>query len=377
MAWHAADPGPSFVRMSAMQWRSFWAWGVPPCLLILALAGCGTPGAPQPPSLNLPDPVIDLSAVRTGAKVDLTWTMPKKSTDKLILKDSITVRVCRKEGAGPCNEAGTELLAPGADASWSEALPPALDQGTPRTLTYFVELKNSRGRSAGQSNGAIVLAGAPPAPVTGLSIEMRKQGALVHWTPDDESTPIRLKRTLLTPPRAKPKEGLTEPPPEPVEQNLLIEDVKKSQALDKTVRFGETYEYRAQRVSRITADGKTLELAGDLSAPVKIEAADVFPPAVPTGLVAVITPGENGSEGSIDLSWEPGTEPDMAGYRVYRREDDGAWNLISPAEPLVGPAFQDPHVQPGRTYHYAVSAVDRGGHESARSAETQETMPNP
>ena len=66
----------------------------------LALAGCGTPGAPLPPSLNLPEPVTDLAANRAGNQVTLTWTMPKKNTDKLLLKGEIAVRVCRKEAAG-------------------------------------------------------------------------------------------------------------------------------------------------------------------------------------------------------------------------------------------------------------------------------------
>jgi len=52
----------------------------------LAITGCGTPGAPLPPSLKLPDPVTDLSAARTGNQVTLTWTMPKKNKDKLLLK---------------------------------------------------------------------------------------------------------------------------------------------------------------------------------------------------------------------------------------------------------------------------------------------------
>jgi fibronectin type 3 domain-containing protein len=42
---------------------------------------------------------------------------------------------------------------------------------------------------------------------------------------------------------------------------------------------------------------------------------------------------------------------------------------------VVGPAFHDAQVAPGHTYTYAVSAVDQGGHESARSAEARETVP--
>jgi hypothetical protein len=359
-----------------MRLRQTWGWLALGSAFAVGLAGCGTPGPPQPPSLHLPDRVTDLSAERNGAQTSLSWTMPKKNTDKLNLKDPIAVRVCREEGSSPCADAGTLTLAPGADATWSETLPAALDAGAPRTLTYFVELKNKKGRSAGLSNPAIVLAGAPPAPVAGLKIEMRKTGAVVHWTPDEGTADVRLHRKLLTPPTTKPKEGLTAPPPEPLEQSLLVEDAHEGRALDKTVRFGETYEYRAQRVSRVTVNGKTLELAGELSAPMQIEAKDIFPPAPPTGLVSVPTPGRAGAAPAIDLSWEPDAEPDLAGYIVYRREGDGQWLRISPMAPVIGPGFHDAHVEPGHTYRYAVTAIDQGGHESARSAEIEETAPS-
>jgi len=114
---------------------------------------------------------------------------------------------------------------------------------------------------------------------------------------------------------------------------------------------------------------------------VRVEVLDIFPPAVPTGLAAVSTAGENGAEPgaqpAIDLSWQPDTEADLAGYIVYRRAGDGEWQRISPVQPVVGPGFHDAQVQAGHTYHYAVSAVDQGRHESARSAEAQETVPNP
>src|SRR5207248_582319 len=51
-------------------------------ILSLALsAGCGTVGAPQPPSLHLPEPVRDLRASRKGDKVTLAWTQPTETTD--------------------------------------------------------------------------------------------------------------------------------------------------------------------------------------------------------------------------------------------------------------------------------------------------------
>ena len=361
----------------------------------LAATGCGTPGAPLPPSLKLPDPVRDLAATRTGNQVSLTWTMPKKNTDKMLLKANLPVRVCRREDPGTCAPAAGPLLAPGSSGAFTDTLPPALASGPPRPLTYFIELNNRNGRSAGLSNAAVVLAGEAPAPVAGLAAQMRKEGVVLRWTPDGEKAAIRLHRKLLTPqPNAesaatpKPRQGLLAPPPEPLEQSLLVDSGAQSdqsaqsldRALDKDIRFGQVYEYRAQRVARVTAGSQTLELAGELSAPVRVETVDIFPPAVPTGLAAVATAGENGAEPAIDLNWQPVTETDLAGYQVYRREAGGAngiWQRISPAQPFVAPAFHDNQVQPGHTYSYAVSAIDRGGHEGVRSAETEETVPTP
>src|ERR1700740_2081899 len=284
-------------------------WVAPAAALLGVLAGCGTPGAPLPPSLNLPDSVTDLTAVRTGNEVALAWTTTKKNTDKLLMKESVSVWICRKEARGQCEDAGGGklLLAPGAAGKFTETLPQNLASGEPRALSYYVELKNRNGRSAGLSNSAVVLAGAPPSPLTGITAEVRKAGVVLRWTPDSQNAGVRLQRKLLTPPPAKSKQqGLLAPPPEPVEQNLMVEDGSKTgRAIDKDIHFGETYEYRAQRVNRVTTDGKTLELDGELSQPVRVEARDVFPPATPAGLVAVAIAEENGIAPAIDLSWQP------------------------------------------------------------------------
>lgn len=346
------------------------------CALAAVLAGCGTPGAPLPPSLNLPDRVTDLAAVRNGNQVSLTWTMPKRNTDKLLLKGDVGVVVCRKEDAGACEPVGKLWYAPHVTGSYSENLPAALASGNPRVLRYFVELKNRKGRSAGLSNAALVMAGEAPAPVAGFTAEVQKAGVVLHWTPDTENAAVRLERTLENPPAVKPKKGRFGAAPETAEQHLLVEDGSRSGgAVDKSIHFGETYVYRAQRVARIEAEGQTLELDGGFSSPVRVEALDVFPPAVPKGLAAVASLGENGTPPAIDLSWQPNTEPDLAGYIVYRREGDGPWERVSPAQSVVGPAFHDDHVKPGETYSYAVTAIDQGGHESARSATAQESVP--
>jgi len=345
------------------------------------------PGAPQPPSLHLPDRISDLSAVRAGNQVVLTWSMPRRDTDKVPLKGTVTVRICRNENvAAGCSVAATFALAPGADGAFTDTLPPALAEGAPRVLTYFVELDNRKGRSAGLSNGAQILAGAAPAAVDGLAAEMRRDGVLLRWAPappDTAPVAVRLERKLVSPPApatSKSAEGPLAPRPEPRERTLLVEPAAQlDRALDNSIQFGETYEYRAQRVARVTVNGETLELAGPLSSPLRIETVNVYPPAVPRGLAAVATAGEAGAGPAIDLNWQPGTEADLAGYMVYRREagTEGGWQRISPAQPVSAPYYRDANVQPGHSYLYAVSAVDQQGHESTRSAEAVETVPTP
>ena len=106
-------------------------------------------------------------------------------------------------------------LAPGDDRHILLRLfPAALTPALRAPLTYFVELKNRNGRSAGLSNPATVLAGEAPPPVTGLAAEVRKEGIVLRWTPRPRCA-IRLRRTLLTPPPQNRAQGLLPQPPSP------------------------------------------------------------------------------------------------------------------------------------------------------------------
>jgi hypothetical protein len=348
------------------------------------LAGCGTPGAPQPPSLKLPDRVTDLAAVRAGGQVTLTWTTPKRDTDKVALKGDVKVAICRQEAGDTCLPAGSISFAPGAKGTFTETLPPQLAAGQPRGLTYFVELKNRRGRSAGQSNAAVVLAGAAPAPVADFSAALHKDGVAFHWAAGSSAQSVRLYRKLVSASQQKKQEsGPLAAPKEPAEITLLV-DADHGRAVDSAVEYSSAYEYRAQRIVRVELNGQSVELRGEISAPVRIAVEDVFPPAVPTGLAAVATAASAATAespatpASVDLSWLPVTDRNLAGYIVYRREGDGAWQRISPAQPpVIGPGFHDVQVQPGHTYRYAVTSVSPTGHESARSTEAEETVPAP
>jgi hypothetical protein len=377
--------------------RVFQAWTVAAALCALGatgfLSGCGMEAAPQPPSLKLPNRVTDLSAVRAGNQVTLTWTMPKRDTDKVALKGPVTVAVCRREENSTqnwaqnsaqssaqnnaCQPAGQLSVAPGAKGQFVEALPVALASGAPRGLVYFVELKNRRGRSAGLSNAAALMAGAAPAPVESFAASSRKNGVALEWAAGDRSEAVRLYRKLISAPAKKAGEKKSGPlsAPRPREEQKLLVDSDSGRALDTAVEYGSVYEYRAQRVARVMVDGETVELGGEITAPSRIDFEDVFPPAVPQGLAAVATAANGQTPAAIDLSWLPGTDRNLAGYAVYRREGNGNWERISSAAPVIGPAFHDPSVQSGHTYRYAVTAISQTGHESQRSEEAEETVP--
>lgn len=346
------------------------------------LCGCGTPGAPQPPSLKLPEQVTDLTAARAGNEVTLHWTMPRKTTDHLLIRGPVPVSICRRESiAQICANVGRVLSSPRAEGEFRDSLPDSLSQGSARELIYTVELLGPKGHSAGPSNAAIVLAGRAPGAVAGFSAEVRADGVAFRWNPSSETDPptsVRLHRRLLTAPKEKSKGGPTEPGPEPVLRDLLAPPPGAGQqtgALDASARFGESYEYTAQRVLQVTLDAgigkQTFELDGPASQPLKVNVVDIFPPAVPQELAVVFVSEQH----SIDLSWQPNTEPDLAGYIVYRSVDGGELVRISGPNPVNGPAYRDTAVERGHTYHYAVSAIDHTGHESKRSLEASESTP--
>jgi fibronectin type 3 domain-containing protein len=105
---------------------------------------------------------------------------------------------------------------------------------------------------------------------------------------------------------------------------------------------------------------------------------DTFPPHAPSGLEAV-PGGVTAADRSIDLSWTPDTDADLAGYFVYRQEVDEKGVVASTATrlnltPVAGPAYRDQTAMAGHRYAYRVTAVDTAGNESAPSAEVQESL---
>ena len=102
-----------------------------------ALVECGVPGIPKPPSLDLPQPVADLRAVRKGDSVYLDWTVPTETTDRLpsaalgcdtyLQKPGCRHRRLRIRWKSPCATAAPE---PTREPNL-RSLPPRCERTTP------------------------------------------------------------------------------------------------------------------------------------------------------------------------------------------------------------------------------------------------------
>jgi hypothetical protein len=303
--------------------------------------------------------------------------MPTRTTDRVAIKHPIAARICRAEASQACSPIVSLAFAPGSAAQYNDELPSELTRGDARLLHYEVAFPNHAGKVAGRSNVAYSAAGTAPAGVTGLSAQSRQDGVLLSWQPVSGAVPsyFRLERLLLTvpAPTEKPKSPLAAPAPAPSETlQVRSGDHDPGHAIDASAEFNQRYRYVVERVVNQTLAGQTVEVEGPPSQPVEVATKDVFPPAVPQGLVAVA----DSAAGAIDLSWSPDTDTDLAAYDVYRR--DAKQNEPAKRIASVGleTSYRDTTAQAQHTYAYSLSAVDQAGNESQHSAEVEETLPS-
>ncbi len=181
------------------------------------------------------------------------------------------------------------------------------------------------------------------------------------------------------PPAPKPTSPKTNPfqsASEPAQVNLRAGSTDAGGTIDTTAQFGQSYTYTATRVRTLTLAGHALEIRSAPSV-ASIEMRDTFPPAVPQGLTAVPVAA------GIDLSWEPDTESDLAGYIVYRTTPSANASATTPPtrlnpQPLPSPAFHDAcDLASASTYRYSVTAIDTTGNESVPSAAVEEAPDTP
>jgi hypothetical protein len=360
------------------------------CLFITVLgASCGTPGIPEPPSLELARPVRDLKAVRKGNEVHLSWSVPEQTEDHQTFRHAGPTRICRTLGSmrdcgtrvtdlppqkNPIQPVSSRRRVPKSQqptppqGTYTDELSPSLESQSPTSnLSYAVSVLNSYGRSAGPSN-QVQVPSAPtlPAPAN-LSVHLSANGVELTWNavlPSPEIPGVTYEYRVYRRDVATNHDA--------VAGELPVSGAPNPSFVDSGFEWEKTYDYRVTVLTAVDRPDGPEQVEGDDTSSVRVVAHDIFPPATPTGLQAVFSgPGQ---KSFIDLIWAGNSESDLAGYNVYRR-DVGSEPIKINAELIKTPAFRDSNIVPGHEYFYSISAVDAPGNESPRSEEAGESVP--
>jgi hypothetical protein len=321
-------------------------------LAVASLLGCGKIGAPVPPEPRGPLSPGNVVARQLGEEVLVRFDVPEPHGSKPAQRP-VRAELVRLDYA-PGRPAPYDLdafrrrstlvaelegaaIEPGRRVAFTD---PARGLGgadlTGWTLRYAVRVLDRRGRSSPLVVAPDLVPVTPPLPPSGLGGEPTADGVRLTWT----SPPVEDARFNVY---RGPDEG------DVGEQPLNATPLTSTDYVDREVAPGTVYRYEV----RTLASGEPPLRESRPSTQARILAEDRFPPAAPGGLVAVQ------ERLAVRLFWNPNDEPDLAGYRVYRRSGvDEEWERIG-LDPVAEPLYLDQGVAVGVAYTYRVTAIDR------------------
>ncbi len=321
---------------------AFRAFGLAGVLVLSA--GCGYVGDPQPPALNIPEPVKDLQAMEYGSNLLVRFSMPTLTTEGLPLKRPREIQIYTGAASDPFDvnawgaSAKKLILTPTDAESYQQEIPVGDLAG--KDIVIAVKVTGPKGRVSGWSNLQRFTAVAPMEQPRQVKAETVEHGVMLSG--QGSGAKFRIFRAE--------GDGKLE----------RFAESDKPEYLDETAEYAKRYQYVVQAV----LDERRQSVASDA---VVITPVDKFPPAVPGALTALA------GVSSVELAWTRNAEPDFKGYNVYRAEGDGDFQKI--ATLVEAPAYSDSTAQKGKRYRYAVTAVDTSGNESARSNPQEAVIP--
>ena len=355
------------------------------CLAMFFAASCGAPGEPTPPAPPVPVAVTDLAAHQAGDGVQIVFSLPAKTMTGDRLASPPAVEIVRgtpkADGSPDAKSFRVVYTIPGAlvenyvsegHVKFVDPVSPAETRAHPGgTLLYLVRTRAAKKRASGDSNTVPARMFPVPEVIASLQVHVTEPAIELSWTAPahtsggdpigafsgyriyrGELDPSSAEAATADPSKAKWKSPLT-----------LLSASDETTYRDTLFDFGKTYLYIVR--SAVLVDGNPLESSD--SAPAIVSPGDTFPPAAPQNLVAAVLAGATPSSTVVDLSWSINLETDLAGYRVYRSEQQGTRGALLTPDLLLAPAYRDTSVEPGHRYWYTVTAVDRAGNESEAS----------
>ncbi|PYU44905.1 MAG: hypothetical protein DMG53_15550 [Acidobacteria bacterium] len=353
-----------------------------PFSILLLTAGCGAPGDPVPPSPPVPVAVRDLTVHQAGDGVQLSFTLPANSISGEKLPAPPAVEILRgtvkSDGLADSKSFRVVYTIPGAlvdsyradgRVRFTDPISPEETKSHPGgAAAYMVRTRASPKRASANSNAVTLRLFPVPAPITAVEARVTESAVELTWPmpartaagePMPAITGYRIYRSEIHPSApASPPQDI------PESQAAQLASSQTNSYRDASIVFDHAYIYVVRSV--IQVEGNELESSD--SPPVTVTPRDTFPPAAPQGLVAALLPGSASGTVLVDLSWSISLETDLAGYRVYRSEQEGTRGQLLTPDLLPTPAVRDTSVVPGHRYWYTVTAVDRAGNESAPDA---------
>ncbi len=330
-------------------------------LLMALTLSCGVQGTPRPPRIERPLPVKDLAVSQVGKNLHISFTLPQLATDGERLTKPLEVELLRATtAAGQPAPASTESLGPwvsfapadvqkqmrGQKFNYSAALTEEelrapqhrATRIAARTLTRAFR---HRPLESEPSNVVQLTLLEVPGRVENLRAQTTEHSIALIWpVPAGTVTGYRVYRSSTGKAESFAVRGETG---DPAWQ-------------DSDFEFGRSYFYR---VTAIAKEGSNLA-ESESSPTLEITPRDTFPPSPPQRLTALYTTQ------AVELIWNANTEPDLAGYNVYRREGEGSFQKVT-AEPLRTPIYRDSAAREAKSYVYHVTALDLSGNESSPS----------
>lgn len=353
--------------------------GIVLILEALLSAGCAKMGDPQPPIVLVPKPAADLAVRQYSHKLILTLSVPSENTNGSPVTVLPTVEVFRlidekSENVSPLAEeeflsrAQPLLNVPAKDLSkylhdktlvFEDSL--ALADRTilnRKAVHYAVRFVNKKHQTAGLSKQAFLVPVPMPDPPAGLSAELSQENIRLQWVAParnmDGSVPPRIVGYNIY-----RTEDLERFPPTPLNK----EPLSTPEFEDRNFEFDKTYYFAVSVVGNV-ADPYAESLP---SALLTVQTKDDFPPGAPQQVKGMV------EKGVVILLWTAPTENDVAGYRVYRREEGraGKGDLLQ-KELIKILSYRDEKVASARKYIYSVTTVDTHGNEGPAISEMVE-----
>ena len=371
---------------------------------LIWLVSCAAPGEPIERKPQVPTAITDLAARQQGNDVILTFTLPKDTVERRPLKKTLAIEIYRGFDSPATAPTGAQeplslilTIPPAMVANYSEKnrirVINSLDSNdlSPHvgwTASYTVRTRASVKKESADSNHAGVRVYPAPDPIPDLRAEAAHNGIILKWTPPQRTivgpTPsidipsiaayhIYRAETApelqpSTPPAAS---GAVSGVPKLKVPLARIGESTEPTFQDKQIEFGKTYVYSVRSLLQYSE----IEVESADSNLVIATPRAIFPPEAPQNLTVVLVPAQGENSAYLDLSWAISSETDIAGYNVYRSEQDGVPGRRLNSELLLTPAFRDMNAVPGHQYVYTATAVDRAGNESPASAPASGSIP--